>query len=91
MAAGMATFLVPHGSRFGVETVAAVISSAKSGSTAILQATAYLTARPHDRTTARRKATVSAQSTGTFTEVSIKEGEDVTASQVLARLGNSAQ
>ena len=49
---------------------------------AILQATGYVTAR--------RQATVSAQITGTLTEVLIEEGDHVHKGQVLARLEDSA-
>jgi RND family efflux transporter MFP subunit len=49
---------------------------------AVLQATGYVTAR--------RQATVSAQITGTLTDVLIEEGDHVTKGQVLARLEDSA-
>jgi RND family efflux transporter MFP subunit len=49
---------------------------------AVLQATGYVTAR--------RQATVSAQITGTLTEVLIEEGDHVSKGQVLARLEDSA-
>lgn len=62
---------------------AAAPSSQGSGATAVLQATGYVTAR--------RQATVSAQITGTLTEVLIEEGEHVQAGQVLARLESTAQ
>ena len=58
-------------------------SSANGGSTAVLQATGYVTAR--------RQATVSTQITGTLSEVLIEEGEHVEAGQVLARLEDTAQ
>jgi RND family efflux transporter MFP subunit len=54
-----------------------------SGSTAVLQATGYVTAR--------RQATVSAQITGTLLDVLIEEGEHVEAGQVLAHLEDTAQ
>ncbi len=54
-----------------------------SGPLAVLQATGYVTAR--------RQATVSAQITGTLTDVLIEEGEKVEAGQVLAHLENAAQ
>ncbi len=70
--------------RFEVSAVAAIAPSANgSGSTAVLQATGYVTAR--------RQATVSAQITGTLSEVLIEEGEHVQAGQVLARLEDTAQ
>ena len=49
----------------------------------VLDATGYVTAR--------RQATVSAQITGTMTEVLIEEGDHVRAGQVLARLEDTAQ
>ncbi|HEY6940014.1 efflux RND transporter periplasmic adaptor subunit [Dokdonella sp.] len=58
-------------------------SAAGSGPLAVLQATGYVTAR--------RQATVSAQITGTLTDVLIEEGERVEAGQVLAHLENTAQ
>ena len=54
--------------------------SAEAG--AVLQATGYVTAR--------RQATVSAQITGTLTDVLIEEGDHVAKGQVLARLEDSA-
>jgi len=58
-------------------------SAAGTGPLAVLQATGYVTAR--------RQATVSAQITGTLTDVLIEEGERVEAGQVLAHLENTAQ
>jgi RND family efflux transporter MFP subunit len=52
------------------------------GAGAVLQATGYVTAR--------RAATVSAQITGTLTQVLIEEGDRVAKGQVLARLEDSA-
>jgi RND family efflux transporter MFP subunit len=49
----------------------------------VLDATGYVTAR--------REATVSAQITGTLTEVLIEEGDHVKAGQVLGRLDDTAQ
>jgi len=69
--------------RFEVEAAVAVAPSIGGGSTAILQATGYVTAR--------REATVSAQITGALTSVLIEEGEHVTAGQILAHLDDSAQ
>jgi RND family efflux transporter MFP subunit len=70
--------------RFEVSAVSAIAPSASgSGSTAVLQATGYVTAR--------RQATVSAQITGTLSEVLIEEGEHVETGQVLARLEDTAQ
>ncbi|MEO5558497.1 MAG: efflux RND transporter periplasmic adaptor subunit [Dokdonella sp.] len=62
---------------------AAAPASSESGSTAVLQATGYVTAR--------RQATVSAQITGTMLDVLIEEGEHVEAGQVLAHLEDTAQ
>jgi RND family efflux transporter MFP subunit len=70
----------PH---FDVETATAMAPSAGSGDTAVLQATGYVTAR--------RQATVSAQITGTLTEVLIEEGDRVAEGQVIARLDDTAQ
>lgn len=62
---------------------AAAPSSAAAGSAAVLQATGYVVAR--------RQATVSAQITGTLTQVLIEEGERVEKGQVLATLEDTAQ
>lgn len=64
-----------------VQTAIAVAPSAGSEAGAVLQATGYVTAR--------RRATVSAQITGTLTAVLIEEGDHVTQGQVLARLDDS--
>ncbi|MEO7199136.1 MAG: efflux RND transporter periplasmic adaptor subunit [Dokdonella sp.] len=66
-----------------VSLASATAPTANTGNTAVLQATGYVTAR--------RQATVSAQITGTLTEVLIEEGEHVKAGQVLARLEDTAQ
>lgn len=71
------------GQRFAVQAATAIAPSANGGDTAVLQATGYVTAR--------REATVSAQITGTLTEVLIEEGEHVDKDQVLARLDDTAQ
>ncbi|MGH8212987.1 MAG: efflux RND transporter periplasmic adaptor subunit, partial [Rhodanobacteraceae bacterium] len=55
--------------------------AAAGDSAAVLQATGYVVAR--------REATVSAQITGTLTQVLIEEGEHVKKDQVLARLDDS--
>jgi RND family efflux transporter MFP subunit len=65
-----------------VQTATAVAAGAGGGAAAVLQATGYLTAR--------RSATVSAQITGTLTQVLIEEGDRVQKGQVLARLDDSA-
>ena len=64
-------------------TAAAPSAAASNAPNAVLQATGYVTAR--------RQATVSAQITGTLTEVLIEEGERVEAGQVLAQLDDTAQ
>ena len=67
-----------------VETVVASAPQTGGSTTlAVLQATGYVTAR--------RQATVSAQITGTLTQVLIEEGERVAAGQVLATLEDAAQ
>lgn len=70
------------GKVFEVRTVTAVAGSAATGPAAVLEATGYVTAR--------RQATVSAQITGTLTDVLIEEGERVEKGQILARLEDSA-
>ncbi len=65
-----------------VQLAQAVALSADTEAGAVLQATGYVTAR--------RQATVSAQITGTLTEVLIEEGDHVKQGQVLARLDDSA-
>jgi RND family efflux transporter MFP subunit len=67
-----------------VHTQPARAMSAGGGANAsVLDATGYVTAR--------REATVSAQITGTLTEVLIEEGDHVKAGQVLGRLDDTAQ
>jgi len=65
-----------------VQTATAAAPASVGGAGAVLQATGYVTAR--------RKATVSAQITGTLTAVLIEEGDVVKKDQVLARLDDSA-
>lgn len=65
-----------------VQTATAVAPSAGGEAGAVLQATGYVTAR--------RRATVSAQITGTLTAVLIEEGDHVKKGQVLARLDDHA-
>jgi len=65
-----------------VRTATAIAPSAGAEAGAVLQATGYVTAR--------RQATVSAQITGTLTEVLIEEGDRVKKGQVLARLEDNA-
>ena len=64
-----------------VHTVAAIAVANNPGAGAVLQATGYVTAR--------RQATVSAQLTGTLTEVLIEEGDRVKKDQILAKLDDS--
>ncbi len=68
---------------FEVETATATAPSAGGGDAPVLQATGYVTAR--------RQATVSAQITGTLTDVLIEEGDHVEQGQVLAHLESTAQ
>jgi RND family efflux transporter MFP subunit len=71
-------------SALAVHTQPARALSAGGGANAsVLDATGYVTAR--------REATVSAQITGTLTEVLIEEGDHVKAGQVLGRLDDTAQ
>jgi RND family efflux transporter MFP subunit len=65
-----------------VRTATAVSPAANAEAGAVLQATGYITAR--------RQATVSAQITGTLTDVLIEEGDRVKKGQVLARLEDNA-
>jgi len=71
--------------RAGIDVEAATAEPPAQGgsATAILQATGYVTAR--------REATVSAQITGTLTQVLIDEGDHVKDGQILARLEDTAQ
>jgi RND family efflux transporter MFP subunit len=71
------------GSRAVRWVVVVVLLLAAMAAAAVLQATGYVTAR--------RQATVSAQITGTLTEVRIEEGERVENGQVLALLEDTAQ
>jgi RND family efflux transporter MFP subunit len=71
------------GKTFEVQAATATAPAANGGDTAVLQATGYVTAR--------REATVSAQITGTLTQVLIEEGEHVEKNQVLATLDDTAQ
>ncbi len=65
-----------------VKTAVAIAPTANTQAGAVLQATGYVTAR--------RQATVSAQITGTLTDVLIEEGDRVEKDQVLARLDDNA-
>jgi RND family efflux transporter MFP subunit len=84
LGAGGAWWFLHGGKTFEVEAATAVApASGAGGSTAVLQATGYVTAR--------RQATVSAQITGTLVQVLIEEGERVENGQVLATLEDTAQ
>ncbi|MEO7149439.1 MAG: efflux RND transporter periplasmic adaptor subunit, partial [Rhodanobacteraceae bacterium] len=80
IAVGVAAFFL-RGRAIEVDTTTAVALSANNDSAAVLQATGYVVAR--------RQATVSAQITGTLTEVLIEEGEHVSKGQILARLDDA--
>ncbi|WP_266170693.1 efflux RND transporter periplasmic adaptor subunit [Dyella subtropica] len=79
--AGALGWMLLGRSALEVQTATAVAPSASTGAGAVLQATGYITAR--------RQATVSAQITGTLTEVLIEEGDHVEKGQVLARLDDN--
>jgi RND family efflux transporter MFP subunit len=66
-----------------VHTVLAQPVANSGAAASVLDATGYVTAR--------REATVSAQITGTLTQVLIEEGDHVKAGQVLGRLDDTAQ
>ena len=66
-----------------VHTAVAQPIGGTAANASVLDATGYVTAR--------RQATVSAQITGTLTEVLIEEGDHVKAGQVLGRLDDTAQ
>ncbi len=84
LAAGAIWWWMSNNKAFAVEAATAVAPSSEAGSaSAVLQATGYVTAR--------RQATVSAQITGTLSEVLIEDDERVEAGQVLARLEDTAQ
>src|SRR5690242_8977175 len=79
--AGGAWYYLKNGQKVEIEEVTAIAPASDPGATAILQATGYVTAR--------REATVSAQITGTLTDVLIEDGEHVKEGQVLAHLEDS--
>jgi RND family efflux transporter MFP subunit len=81
--AGAWYFFAGGAKAFEVEAATAAAPSAGGADTSVLQATGYVTAR--------RAATVSAQITGTLTEVLIEEGGRVEKGQVLARLESTQQ
>jgi RND family efflux transporter MFP subunit len=78
--AGAAAYLL-RARAVEVQAVTAVAPAAQADAGAVLQATGYVVAR--------REATVSAQITGTLTEVLVEEGEHVRKNQILARLDDS--
>jgi len=80
IAVGAALYAL-RGSAVEVQAATAVAPVAGSDAGAVLQATGYVVAR--------REATVSAQITGTLTEVLVEEGEHVRKDQILARLDDS--
>jgi RND family efflux transporter MFP subunit len=80
LAAGTAWMLLGH-RPLDVQVTTAVAAGNDAEAGAVLQATGYVTAR--------RQATVSAQITGTLTDVLIEEGDHVSKGQVLARLDDS--
>ena len=78
LAGGAAWWFLAGSKPVPVQTVTVKANGQGASSSAVLQATGYVTAR--------RMATVSAQMTGTLTEVLIDEGFKVKKGQVLARL-----
>jgi RND family efflux transporter MFP subunit len=82
LGAGLWLLFGGHGA-LPVHTALAQPLAASGGGASVLDATGYVTAR--------REATVSAQITGTLTEVLIEEGDHVKAGQVLGRLDDTAQ
>src|SRR5947208_6855384 len=82
LAAG-AWFGLTGGAALPVRTVMAQPIAGGAANASVLDATGYVTAR--------REATVSAQITGTLTEVLIEEGDHVKSGQVLGRLEDTAQ
>ncbi len=81
LAGGAAWWFVTASKPVAVETATVRANGQGARSDAVLQATGYVTAR--------RMATVSAQITGTLTEVLIDEGFKVRKGQVLARLDDT--
>ena len=82
IAAG-AWWALSAGAAMPVHTVLALPLGGSDAASSVLDATGYVTAR--------REATVSAQITGTVSEVLIEEGDRVKAGQVLGRLDDTAQ
>ena len=81
LAGGAAWWFIAGQRPVAVQTATATANGTDAGGSAVLQATGYVTAR--------RMATVSAQSTGTLTEVLIDEGVRVSKGEVLARLDDT--
>ncbi|MFG6456731.1 efflux RND transporter periplasmic adaptor subunit [Roseateles sp. BYS96W] len=81
LACGAAWWFITASKPVAVETTTVRANGQGARSDAVLQATGYVTAR--------RMATVSAQITGTLTEVLIDEGFKVRKGQVLARLDDT--
>jgi RND family efflux transporter MFP subunit len=83
LAIAVAVWLLRPAHHIAVKVATATAPLAGGRDTAVLQATGYVTAR--------REATVSAQITGTVTDLLIEEGDLVHAGQVLAHLDSTAQ
>jgi RND family efflux transporter MFP subunit len=83
LATGVAVWLMRPAHHTPVKVAIAAAPLPGGRDTAVLQATGYVTAR--------REATVSAQITGTVTDVLIEEGDHVRAGQILAHLDSTAQ
>ncbi|MDR3386503.1 MAG: efflux RND transporter periplasmic adaptor subunit [Rudaea sp.] len=81
--AGGVWFALAGSPALPVHTAVAQPMATAGTNASVLDATGYVTAR--------REATVSAQITGTLTEVLIEEGERVEAGQVLGRVEDTAQ
>jgi RND family efflux transporter MFP subunit len=81
--AGGVWFALSGPAALPVHTAVARTMPATGAGASVLDATGYVTAR--------RSATVSAQITGTLTDVLIEEGDHVKEGQVLARLDDTAQ
>ncbi|MHA6205167.1 efflux RND transporter periplasmic adaptor subunit [Dyella soli] len=78
---GLGGWLLTGHRALEVQTATAQSPAANAAAGAVLQATGYVTAR--------RQATVSAQITGTLTQVLIEEGDHVKQGQIVARLDDS--
>jgi HlyD family secretion protein len=83
LVAGAAFFMLSGPGAVAVHTAMARPMPSSGVSASVLDATGYVTAR--------RAATVSAQITGTLTDVLIEEGDHVKDGQVIARLDETAQ